>query len=191
MPVDDGTYQLGPENGRLLVRTGRTGLGRRAGHDLLIEATRWEGSATIDSSDAANSSVRIDVDADSLEVREGTGGVLPLTDSNRAEIKETIRNKVLDTRRYPEITFRSTSVSGSPQSFAVEGDLTIVGVTKPATVQGVITGDGRAQGTSTVVQTRFGIKPYAGFFGALKLADEVGIEFDIGLGLFWHEHEAV
>lgn len=184
MAVDDGAYRFGPDNGRLLVRTGRTGLGRRAGHDLLIEVTRWEGSATVDSSDPASSSVNVDVDAGSLEVREGTGGALPLTDSNRVEIKQTMRDKILDISRYPEITFRSTRVSGTRQSFSVDGDLTIVGVTRPATVRGTVTNDGRVRGASTVVQTRFGIRPYTGFFGALKLADEVEIEFDIGLRLF-------
>jgi hypothetical protein len=32
-----------------------------------------------------------------------------------------------------------------------------------------------------VVQSAFGIKPYTGFFGALKLRDEVGVEFEVDL----------
>jgi len=31
------------------------------------------------------------------------------------------------------------------------------------------------------VQTAYGIKPYVGFFGALKLKDEVAVEFDVDL----------
>ena len=38
---------------------------------------------------------------------------------------------------------------------------------------------GRYRGTATVVQTALGIKPYVGFFGALKLKDEVGVEFEV------------
>ena len=30
-------------------------------------------------------------------------------------------------------------------------------------------------------QTAFGIKPYSGFFGALKLKDEVVVEFEVDL----------
>ncbi|NUL33985.1 YceI family protein, partial [Streptomyces lunaelactis] len=41
--LTDGTYRLGPSTARLLIKTGRAGLGRRAGHDLTIEATRWSG----------------------------------------------------------------------------------------------------------------------------------------------------
>jgi hypothetical protein len=32
-----------------------------------------------------------------------------------------------------------------------------------------------------VLQSAFGIKPYSGFFGALKLSDEVRIEFEADL----------
>ena len=42
-------------------------------------------------------------------------------------------------------------------------------------------GPGRYRGTATVVQTALGIKPYVGFFGALKLKDEVGVEFEVNL----------
>ena len=42
-------------------------------------------------------------------------------------------------------------------------------------------GSGRYRGTATVVQSAFGIKPYTGFFGALKLRDEVGVEFEVDL----------
>ena len=33
----------------------------------------------------------------------------------------------------------------------------------------------------TLAQTGFGIKPYTGFFGALKLRNEVVVEFDVDL----------
>jgi polyisoprenoid-binding protein YceI len=177
MSVSEGTYKVGSESGQLQLKTTRTGLGARAGHDLTIEVTRWHGEVVVD---AASSSVNVDVDADSLEVRAGTGGLKPLTDPDRAQIKATIQEKVLHTGQHPAITFRSTRVAGTAESFTVEGDLTITGVTQPVTVQGGLA-DGRAQGSATVVQTRWGIKPYTGFFGALKLSDEVTVEFSADL----------
>ncbi len=39
----------------------------------------------------------------------------------------------------------------------------------------------RYRGSGTLAQTAFGIKPYTGFFGALKLKDEVGVEFEVDL----------
>jgi hypothetical protein len=53
-------------------------------------------------------------------------------------------------------------------------------VTRPVTLQGRVA-DGRIVGGATVVQSRWGIRPYSAFFGALKLSDEVKIDFDIAL----------
>jgi hypothetical protein len=47
-------------------------------------------------------------------------------------------------------------------------------------VQGRVT-DGRVVGGTTVVQSRWGIRPYSAFFGALKLSDEVKLDFDVAL----------
>ncbi|GAA3221948.1 YceI family protein [Nonomuraea helvata] len=180
MSITAGNYTFGAESGRLLVHTTRTGLGAKAGHDLTIEVTRWRGTAVVDAADPANCSMTVEADAGSLEVREGTGGVKPLTDSDHAEIERTIREKILQVRKHPTITFRSTRVDGTAQSFRVEGELTLVGVTQPVEVQGSLT-DERVQGSATVVQTRWGIRPYSALLGALKLSDEVGVWFDVGL----------
>jgi polyisoprenoid-binding protein YceI len=150
-----GAYRLGPEAGRLLVHTSRTGLGAKAGHDLTIEVTRWHGHATVDTADPANSSVTVQVDVDSFEVRQGTGGVKPLTDADRALIKKTLGEQVLHTAQHPTITFRSRRVDGSAGSFTLDGELTIMGITRPVTVQGGVT-DGRVVGRATVVPEPMG-----------------------------------
>lgn len=179
MALADGTYRLTSDSGELLVKTGRTGMGRRAGHDLVIEVTRWHGEVTLVGAEPESSRVSVEVDVDSLEVREGLGGVKPLTDKDRAEIKKTLRD-ILDSETHPEIRFTSTSVTGSAESATVDGDLTIRGETGSVTVSAEIADD-RVRGSATVAQTRWGIKPYSAFLGALKLADEVGIEFDAAL----------
>jgi polyisoprenoid-binding protein YceI len=176
MALREGVYQLGPEPGRLLIKTGRTGLGARAGHDLVIEATDWTGRVIVNASDPAQSSVSVEVDVASLEVQEGTGGVKPLTGSDRAEIKRTIREKILHTTQHPAITFRSASVGGTQEALTVDGELTIMGATHPVTVYGTVGDDGWLRANATVLQSHWGIKPYSALFGALKLADDVAIE---------------
>ena len=178
MGLADGSYTLGPESGQLLVKTGRTGLGARAGHDLTLEVTRWQAEVTVDSVDVARSSVRVEADAGSFEVRSGTGGVKPLTDADRVEIKKTLREKILHTGQHPTITFRSAQITGTPGSFSIDGDLTITGRTQPVTVHARVTDD-HVQGTAAIEQTRWGIRPYTAFLGALKLSDEVTVEFSI------------
>jgi len=180
MAIADGSYTLGPVSGQLLIKTSRTGLGARAGHDLTIEVTGWKAEVTVDTADAARSSVSVEVDVDSFEVRSGTGGVKPLTDADRASIGKTIREEILHTAEHPVITFRSAQVAGTPDSFSIDGELTINGRTEPVTVHGGLTGD-RVRGSAAVVQSRWGIRPYTAFFGALKLADEVTVEFSIAV----------
>ncbi|MBB4920162.1 YceI family protein [Streptosporangium saharense] len=174
------TYPLGPDNGPLLVRTTRTGLGARAGHDLTIEVTRWHGEAVVDPEDPARSSVSVEVDATSFAVREGTGGVKPLSDADRRDIVRNIGEKVLDTARHPVIAFRSSLVEGTAEAFRVEGDLTLAGVTRPVTIDALLA-DGRVRGSVTITQSRWGVKPYSALFGALRLSDEVGVWFDLAL----------
>lgn len=41
-----------------------------------------------------------------------------------------------DAKKFPKITFKSSSVSGTPESFKLTGDLTIHGVTKKVTLEG-------------------------------------------------------
>jgi polyisoprenoid-binding protein YceI len=174
-----GAYRFGPESGRLLVHTTRAGLGAKAGHDLTIEVTRWHGHALVDSADPADSAVTVEVAVDSLEVREATGGVKALTDADRADIARTLQ-EILHTTQHPTISFQSRRVDGSAGSFTLDGELAIMGVTRPVTVQGLMT-DGRAAGRATVVQSRWGIRPYSALFGALKLRDEVEVAFDVAL----------
>ena len=178
--VPDGSYRVGPQSGRLLVKTARTGLGAKAGHDLTIEVTRWRGNVIVHAASPASSSVTVEADVNSFEVREGTGGVKPLTDADRADIRDTLRGKILNSARHPVITFVSSQVSGTAESFRIDGDLTIAGVTQPVTVQGQLAA-GRAEGSALVVQSRWGIRPYSAFLGALKLRDEVEVQFDIDL----------
>ncbi|MFE3450442.1 YceI family protein [Nonomuraea sp. NPDC059194] len=175
-----GSYTLGPESGRFLVKTTRAGLGAKAGHDLTIGVTRWRGDATVDPADPASCSVTVEVDARSLQVEEGTGGVKALTNSDREEIGKIIRDKILLVERHPTITFRSSRVEGTAESFRVEGDLTLVGVTRPVTLQGALA-DGRVHGSAAIVQSHWGIRPYSAFFGALKVSDEVVVQFACGL----------
>jgi polyisoprenoid-binding protein YceI len=166
-------YELGPGDGTLSVRTGRTGTVAKAGHDLLIHVTKWRG--TLATGDDAR--VELDADATSLKVREGTGGMMGLGDDDLANIEQTIDDEVL---KRQDISFRSTSVEEDGDTLKVNGDLTVRGTTKPLTFD-LALADGRVRGTAVVKQTECGMKPYTALFGALKVADEVRVEIDAEL----------
>lgn len=135
-----GTYTIGPRSGQLLAKTGRTGLGRRAGHDLTLEVTRWTGVADIDVADPGACRVELTAEVDSFVVREGTGGLKPLTDADHGRILKSIREDILGSDRHPSISFRTTAVIGHPAEFVLHGDLTIRDVTRPVEVRGALVG---------------------------------------------------
>ena len=181
MAATAGSFQLGPEAGRVVIKTTRAGLAAKAGHDLTIEVTRWSARVEVPAEDGgglAAATVQADLDLGSLEVREGTGGALPLTDRDRREIKKQI-GSILGSAT---ATFASSRVIPSGSSGGtVEGSVTLNGRTQPARLQVTAPGDGQYRGSATLAQTGFGIKPYSGFFGALKLKDEVTLEFQLTL----------
>lgn len=166
------TYTLGPDDGTLSVRTGRTGTVAKAGHDLLIHVAAW--SATLD---LETPQVTLDADAASLHVIEGTGGMKGLDEDDRDNIRQTIDDEIL---KRGDIRFRSTAVERTGDGLAVRGDLTIAGATRPIGFDLALSGD-RVTGAAVVTQTEWGIKPYSALFGALKVADEVRVEIDARL----------
>ena len=121
--------------------------------------------------------VSAELDLGSLEVREGTGGAVPLTDRDRREIKKQM-GKILGSGT---ATFASSGIIPSGTGGTIEGTVTLNGTTQPARLQLTDSGPGRYRGSATLAQTGFGIKPYTGFFGALKLKDEVVVEFEVDL----------
>ena len=170
MPLAPGVYELGPDNATLSVRTGRVGAAAVAGHDLLLHVTSWHATLEV----GAATAVTAEIDAGSLRVQYGTGGMQPLGDDDKANIEQTIDDEILKQR---SITFRSTSVEVEGDMLQVRGELTLAGRTRPL-VFDVDTGDGRLDAKVVLTQSRWGIKPYTALFGALKVADEVEITLD-------------
>ena len=161
---------LGPENGTLTVRTGKGGAAAKAGHNLVIEVTRWHGTLTPDA-------VELTADARSLRVRSGSGGISPLGDEEKAGISQTIDEEVLEGGT---IAYRSSAVSERAGGYDVDGELDLLGVRAPLAFALSLDGD-HLTGSASVKQTDWGIKPYSALFGTLKVADVVEVSIDATL----------
>ena len=176
-----GNFRLGPDSGRVVIKTSRAGLAAKAGHDLTIAFTRWSAQVEIPDTEAGGDTaaqITADLDLGSLEVRDGTGGAKALNDGDRRDIKKTMSGILCDgTASFTSSKITRFGASGG----AVEGALTLNGKTQPVRLQVNAPGEGRYRGSATVLQSAFGIKPYSGFFGALKLRDEVTVEFEVDL----------
>jgi len=182
MAILAGRHHLDTDRGRILLTTLRQGLAASAGHDLTIELASWSGELEV-GADAAPVSLEARVDLSSLVVREGTGGLKPLSDRDRREIAATAR-KVLSAQRHPDATFSATAFepAGPDQGGGViTGTLTLAGRSRPLRLTVSPSGPGGYVATASVTQSEFGIKPYTGFLGALKVADAVGVRVEVTL----------
>jgi polyisoprenoid-binding protein YceI len=182
MAMGSGRFQLSPDNAQLLLRTGREGLGSRAGHDLTIEVTDWSGQVDMPESGPADASVSARLQLGSLTVREGTGGARPLTDKDRRDIAENAR-RTLDVDRHPTATFESQQVVAGADGGTIRGILTLHGTAAPVEVRVSMLAPDRYRARAVVKQSAYGIKPYSAFLGALKVRDDVEVEIDVGLAL--------
>jgi polyisoprenoid-binding protein YceI len=169
-------HTVGPDNGTLQVRTFREGIAQKVGHDLVIDVGQWEAAAEV-REDGRLSAVQLDADPRSLQVRDGLRGIKPLTDKDRGEIRKIIDEK---TGGRP-IVFRSTAVEPGHDALTIRGELELAGTRRPASFELTVAADGRVRGTLPVTQSEWGIKPYRGMMGALKVRDTVEVILDVPL----------
>jgi len=170
-----GTYALGPENGKLLVRTGKRGAAARAGHDLVIDVTSWKATVQL-GTEPADALLELTADSHSLRVLEGSGGAQSLGDDDKTGIQQTIDEEVL---KGSAIAFRSTAVQAAPDGrLSVRGELELAGASHPIAFELQLADDGRLTGRASVKQSDWGMKPYSTLFGTLKVNDEVVVQID-------------
>ena len=111
MPIQPGTYELGPADGTLSVRTSRTGAAAKAGHDLRMEVGSWSATIAL-AEDPAQTTMRLSADSRSLRVLEGTGGMSALDEDDRLS---PILAHLSRSFTAPETTFDASSQPSSLQ----------------------------------------------------------------------------
>ncbi len=91
----------------------------------------FAGTIVADEANLPGSTVEVTMQAASLDTR---------SDQRDAHLRSP---DFLDVETYPEVTFRSTGLRGSKDSFQLTGDLTIRGVTRPITLDVTFEGEGK------------------------------------------------
>ena len=157
----------------LKVRVFKSGLFSAFAHDHEIEAPITQGSVNL----STNLSVKLRVDARKLRVLDPE-----LSPKNRADVQKTMEGpQVLDSNRFTEISFHSTTVeSKGKDHWTVHGNLTLHGQSSPVAVD-VNLRNGHYLGFSRLKQRAFGITPVSIAGGTVKVKDEVEVEFHIVL----------
>ena len=168
-----GTYTLDPAHTRI---------GFVARHAMVTKVrgafNEFDGTATLDGANPANSSAQVTIKAASIDTRN-------------AQRDEHLRsNDFLAMQDYPEITFVSTGARQVDETtFELTGDLTIKGVTNSITVpfsyEGAATdpyGNLRVgfEGAVTISRKDYGITWNAALeTGGVLVSDNVVLEFEV------------
>jgi polyisoprenoid-binding protein YceI len=168
-----GTYTLDPTHSRI---------GFIARHAMVTKVrgsfNEFSGSGSFDAENPENSSLSLTVQAASIDTRNA---------DRDAHLRS---NDFFDMDRYPEITFSSTSVDQvGDNRYAVTGDLTIKGVTRPVTVEFELEGSAvdpygnlriGLEGTTTINRKDFGVSWNAALeTGGVLVGEKVVLEFEV------------
>jgi polyisoprenoid-binding protein YceI len=158
----------------ITIHVGKAGLLSAAGHDHTISAPISAG--TIQESPAPR--VEFTVEAAKMTVKPD-----PKVDAKtQAAIQKDLEEMTLETKQFPRIAFRSSRIEKLAEGqWKVEGDLSLLGVTKPVSLTVKRSGDAYTAHT-VLKQTDFGIKPISVAGGTIKVKNEVEIDFQIFAG---------
>ena len=155
----------------ITIHVGKAGLFSVAGHEHWINAPLSSGTIR----ESPDPHVEFTVETAKMTVKPD-----PKVDAKtQADIQKDMEEMTLETRKFPQITFRSSRIEKLAEGqWKVEGDLSLHGVTKPVSLTVKRTG-GSYTAHTVLKQTNFGIKPISVGGGVIKVKDEVEIDFEI------------
>jgi polyisoprenoid-binding protein YceI len=176
-----GQYVVDKSASRFTVRAFASGMLSAMGHNPTIAIRDFSGEAALDPAAPEKAFLRIQIRADSLEVTDD------IKSKDRKEMESMMNDKVLESAKYPVITFESAASSVNQLSEGryqvnMNGTLSLHGVTgkAPVTAQVTLMGDMlRASGEFALLQSNYGIPLISVAGGALKLKDELKFAFDV------------
>jgi polyisoprenoid-binding protein YceI len=174
-------YKIDAGRGNFTVQAFATGLLSFVGHNPTFAVERYGGEIQFAAGNREVDSMLLVIQSETLSLLDN------VSQKDAAEIENTMREKVLDTARFPEIFFVSKDISLrqiSGERFAVRatGFLSLHGETRERTIEAeaiINNGNIRAQGELMLRQSDFNIEQVKALGGTLKVKDEVEIFFDI------------
>ena len=176
------SYALDDSQSKFFARAFAGGLLWFKGKDHLIAVREFTGQAQITPGSITPASLEITAKAASMvETRD------VFTEQEKQIINKELREIVLEPEKYPDITFKSTRVTGKSTGadhyqLKIEGNLTLHGVTRGITIPTEVTlsgNDMRARGEFSIDRDDFGVKATSAFHGMVRVRDNIKFTFDI------------
>lgn len=160
-------------DGRVEVFTFKQGLLSKVAHDLRLSCEKFR-------VDSDGSTLVAEFSVDSLRVdgamRRGALDASSLSESDRREILENVRTKILHADQFPVVRYEAT-IERRPGGGHVSGTLSLCGKSV-ALAFDVAESAGRWRGDVELTPSRWGIAPFKAMLGAIKLEDRVVVHCD-------------
>ena len=175
-------YRIDPGKSTFMVRAFAGGLLWFKGKDHFIAVRDFNGEATVTEGTIVPATLQMTIKSNSLvETRD------IFTEAEKQIINKELKEIVLEPEKYPEITFKSTNITGKLNSTGqfetrIDGDLTLHGVTRRITIPAGVTVSGndlRARGEFTVERSDFNVKATSAVHGLVRVRDKLKFTFDI------------
>ena len=174
-------YKIDAGQSNFMVHANVGGLLSTFGHNHNIAVKDISGDTEFTDGTVSPASLHLKIRADSLTV------VDKISDSDRQTIEKTMREEVLETGKYPEITFNSTKIEATTNSDTqyqakIWGDLTLHGVTHNVPLNAQLTFDYktlRARGEFALKMSDYSIKAPSVGGGTITVKDTLRFNFNI------------
>jgi hypothetical protein len=182
----DAVYRVDPQRSRVLMRTGREGSMKAAGHDHVIASVDLEGLVLV-SADPGKSRAdlrlplqKLVVDEPAYRERFGLEPELP-----PSAIEGTARNmqdKVLESNLFPWATASVRLLSIEQERAELDITVTLHGTTFDYRVPADLIVDAeklRASGSMSMSHADFGLTPFSAAGGLLRVAEDIEVVFEV------------
>jgi len=175
-------YQLDASQSKFIAHALAGGLLWFKGHDHLVAVREFTGEAQLTPTSITPASLEITAKTESMVETSSV-----FTEQQKQIIDRELREIVIEPAKYPEIVFRSTTVTGratggNQYDLKITGDLTLHGVTRQITIPTQVTVTGnelRARGEFSIDRSDFKVKATSAIHGLIRVRNKVKFTFDI------------
>jgi polyisoprenoid-binding protein YceI len=189
IPAGAKVFDIDPQRSVVSIRVYRSGPMAKLGHNHVITSAEesgfaWRGPTPAESGFELRIPVsKLVVDDPAARAAAGPDFEGPVPESAReGTTKNLLRPEVLDAAQFPDVTVRASGLGGTWQDPVAQADVTLKGVTRRVEVPldlaeagGTLT----ARGSFRLRQTEFGMVPFSVAGGAIQVADEIVLAFEI------------
>jgi polyisoprenoid-binding protein YceI len=174
-------YLLDPGKSKFTVQAFATGMLASFAHNPRFLIREFDGEIQLDSDLASPAGFAMSVKSASLDLID------KVKPDDRGQIQLALMDQVLQAKRYPEISFRSTEVAATRISqdwfrAQIRGEMHLCGVARPVSIDSQLRlapSEARLGGEFPLLLSDYQIKQISAVGGLIKVKDELKFVFDL------------